>query len=986
MSIQTLQSTTNFNLKYEDSLTNAITRATALAAVCENEFTVLTGWFNISGAFGTGDRINVVVDIPNNGGGNNHGYQSGGKSTIHVDSQSLNSNNANAAEIVKMIFINELVEIFMSYNNQHGQNTWKAGDSNGEGLSQLCGILRFSTGHYLYYNSWVNQWLDTARNDYVTAPEQKDTNAVSFGCALLFLNYLRTQLGFTIQQIIQNGAATLAGTYTNLTGDSSNPFPFFKHLLDEAFPGTATNTGPNLDDPYPIGTLSFWDSKNTFGKAEVQDAVNLNNRFTNAFWLVLEGFNVQGWQSFGSPIPAAPTGPASLFPGISFTPTGVELEQPGNSLVPQRIHFSYDIGFTLTSVGAFTTAPQSRELDASIVVASNTFPAATDLDFFGAQDPYFSSINPQQNNVPWLSQDLRVFTATPALNNQPVAGGPTFTNDSITGARTYLGQLLTFLNNTYGDPTQADPFDITNPVLPGQTGAFTGDSSVIPSFGFLGMNINNYNFAIARVRLRGAPGSASNPVKVFFRLWITQTADTDYQTGSTYLSQLDTNNLPGWPLPDPDSSTIPFFATSNAPNFGDPNNPELGVGGVNNRPITVNSGDGHWAYFGCFLNVYDPSNVVNGASIRTLLVGTHHCLVAQIAYDDAPILSTNGVVASPGNSDKLAQRNLQITLSDNPGSPATHRIPQTFDLRPSPAFAGVGANGPDELMIDWGNTPLGSTASIYWPQVDATQVLLLASQLYGFHALSASDSHTIECKVTRGMTYIPIPKGSGQNFAGLLTVDLPPTVVKGQEFDVVVRRLTSRSVQDIEVPILRTPPAATKLKKPAAANAASIRKPRDWRYVVGAFQIKIPVSTKDTILPLEENTLAIFKWRLQEMSASNRWYPVLKRYISYLSARVDGLGGDPNSIAPSPGGISIKGERSDKDDVGFTGKVSEVFYDCFGDFEGFVLRTCCARHTFRTREQGIEKVVLRASKEQSRLSVYVCRGDDERIERIVVDC
>ncbi len=32
----------------------------------------------------------------------------------------------------------------------------------------------------------------------------------------------------------------------------------------------------------------------------------------------------------------------------------------------------------------------------------------------------------------------------------------------------------------------------------------------------------------------------------------------------------------------------------------------------------------------------------------------------------------------------LAQRNLQVTTSDNPGNPATHRIPQTFDVRPSP--------------------------------------------------------------------------------------------------------------------------------------------------------------------------------------------------------------------------------------------------------------------------------------------------------------
>ena len=86
-----------------------------------------------------------------------------------------------------------------------------------------------------------------------------------------------------------------------------------------------------------------------------------------------------------------------------------------------------------------------------------------------------------------------------------------------------------------------------------------------------------------------------------------------------------------------------------------------------------------WAYFGCFLDVYDAGN-------NAKFGGTHHCIVAEIAYDDAPIPTTTpaGGTPSPANSDKLAQRNLQITLSENPRSrrrPIV--IPQAFDLRPS---------------------------------------------------------------------------------------------------------------------------------------------------------------------------------------------------------------------------------------------------------------------------------------------------------------
>jgi hypothetical protein len=90
------------------------------------------------------------------------------------------------------------------------------------------------------------------------------------------------------------------------------------------------------------------------------------------------------------------------------------------------------------------------------------------------------------------------------------------------------------------------------------------------------------------------------------------------------------------------------------------------------------------------------------------------------------------------------------------------------------------------MMIDWGKTPLGSVANIYWPGVSATSVLQLAQQLYPAQTLSAADANTVQCQVVSPVTYIPIPPGTGGSFAGLLTVDLPATVRYGNEFDVVV--------------------------------------------------------------------------------------------------------------------------------------------------------------------------------------------------------
>jgi hypothetical protein len=98
--------------------------------------------------------------------------------------------------------------------------------------------------------------------------------------------------------------------------------------------------------------------------------------------------------------------------------------------------------------------------------------------------------------------------------------------------------------------------------------------------------------------------------------------------------------------------------------------------------------------------VDDANNKINCQSISALLPSTHNCIVAQIAYDDAPIPQG----ASPLSWDQLAQRNLNITPSDNPGPAESHRVPQTFDCRPSGLIVPPAPNTtpvqPDELVID----------------------------------------------------------------------------------------------------------------------------------------------------------------------------------------------------------------------------------------------------------------------------------------------
>jgi hypothetical protein len=768
----------------------------------------------------------------------------------------------------------------------------------------------------------------------------------------------------------------------------------------------------------PPQNFYFIIDKGTFGKDEVTDTINSGGGkglFPAAIFLAVEGFTVQQL-TIDLPNMVAPqiSGAFAGLHGVTVTPSVMypPVYDSSNLYTPQRVLFPYDIQFTDDSIFP-TSGLAPEELDAKIVIGSaslgteTTLNATTILYLGSGAAPYFTNVDPAEDNVYYLSQDLRVFTITPESDNAtPVGNVPfIFQNGSPTSLDTpaayaYISALIAHFNTTYSDPNGIDPFNISSGVLPGEASAYSGDSTVTPAT-FNPTDIFapylNYNFALARVRLKGTAGSAgeASNVRVFFRLFTTQTFDTDYINTASAVSAGDPNitypsnppgspNAPTSPLPGTNASgvingsTLPFFAAADQS--------DLAAGGVNNRLIKIpTTSDSTWAYFGCFLNVYDPSLLIGGSDPQKWLVGSaHSCLVAQIAYSDTPIENTDGVIENPENSSLLAQRNLQITLSGNPGYPETHFIPQTFDTRPSPTpGSGSLAEYPDELMIDWRNTPPGTTAEIYWPQVNASQVLALASALYPASTLSAADPHTIRCNVDGGMTYIPVPSGGMESFAGLITLQLPPGIHVGNEFNVIIRRITSRRVTEL---VIASSTASSPV--PSTSPATSV----NWRYVVGTFQIKIPVQPDATILPSEENLLAILRWRLQRLDPTNRWYPVLQRYISVVVGRVRGCGGKPGTIVPSQYGTANQPKQEGKQQqstnekcVEWTGKVSALRYDRFGDFIGFDLETLSKElRRFRGREQEIEDLVRGAWVERNLIRVVGSESDAEWPAEIIL--
>src|SRR6202023_2954033 len=114
------------------------------------------------------------------------------------------------------------------------------------------------------------------------------------GCWLAFLYYLFHQLQFTtIPQIIAAapgvdssnnviGGSCLKGVYKTLTGDNSDPFPYFASLLAVASPpDQVANILPSVDDPWPLGGLSYVGAKNVWGKDEITDVIGKGGTYSD---------------------------------------------------------------------------------------------------------------------------------------------------------------------------------------------------------------------------------------------------------------------------------------------------------------------------------------------------------------------------------------------------------------------------------------------------------------------------------------------------------------------------------------------------------------------------------------------------------------------------------------------------------------------------------------------------------------------------------
>lgn len=81
-------------------------------------------------------------------------------------------------------------------------------------------------------------------------PNNTDSDYISIGCTVLFLNWLHFQLGHGWAQIVAAGGATLAETYKGLTGQAS-AWNDFQAAMQQYFP-VGTQYKLTTDNPFPL--------------------------------------------------------------------------------------------------------------------------------------------------------------------------------------------------------------------------------------------------------------------------------------------------------------------------------------------------------------------------------------------------------------------------------------------------------------------------------------------------------------------------------------------------------------------------------------------------------------------------------------------------------------------------------------------------------------------------------------------------------------
>ena len=161
--------------------------------------------------------------------------------------------------------------------------------------------------------------------------------------------------------------------------------------------------------------------------------------------------------------------------------------------------------------------------------------------------------------------------------------------------------------------------------------------------------------------------------------------------------------------------------------------------------------------------------------------------------------------------------------------------------------------GLDELVFFWNNLPKDSVVELYLPSVNVEETFNFRSLRHAPKTVKIIDSNTLRLFPT-GTTFLPISPFYGDNLAGLIKIELPKGIKKGERYQVDV--LQTRA---------------------------------DEARTLGGFQLLIQVEKALEILDVDLRTLELFHKRLSVKEKNDRWYPIITRQTDFMRARAKGM-------------------------------------------------------------------------------------------------
>ena len=234
--VTTSGNTTHFEVSYLTALgSRGAALAQALLDSCERDYATLQAIF---GGL-TPKHLPFVVQVTADNSGASH------SSCMGTDI-AVGANSGPTVDLIRSLLVAEADEVFMA-NFGRG---WNCGGSNGEGLSRVLANDMYPGAQTADFVT-ANDWLDIkARPNWVSRNDSTDVRFRSIGCSVLFLNWLRFQLGYAWPDIVAAGAGTLSATYLHLTGKRS-AWKDFQAFMNAHFP-PGKKYHLRSDNPFPV--------------------------------------------------------------------------------------------------------------------------------------------------------------------------------------------------------------------------------------------------------------------------------------------------------------------------------------------------------------------------------------------------------------------------------------------------------------------------------------------------------------------------------------------------------------------------------------------------------------------------------------------------------------------------------------------------------------------------------------------------------------